>query len=110
MLCYCSLHVGLNVLHSHHGTDNAVHARRAFLHLQFLRHMETALQPHFMSSLQATAAAGTVVQMGCHPVSDLYQPKSSGLGAAMTGFRLCPNTGLVHTSVDMLEQCILCWW
>ena len=21
MLCYCSLHVGLNVLHSHHGTD-----------------------------------------------------------------------------------------
>ena len=41
-----------------------------------------------MSSLQATVAAGTVVHMGCHPVSDLYQPKPSGLGAAMTGFRL----------------------
>ena len=50
--------------------------------------MGTALQPHFMSSLQATAVAGTMVQMGCHPVSDLYQPKPSGLGAAMTGFRL----------------------
>jgi len=41
-----------------------------------------------MSSLQATEAAGTVVQMGCHPLSDLYQPKPSGLGAAITGFRL----------------------
>ena len=40
------------------------------------------MQPHFMSS-----AAGAVVQMGYHPVSDLDQPKPFGLRAAMTGFR-----------------------
>ena len=36
-----------------------------------------------MSSLQAIAAAGTVIHMGCHPVSDLDQLMPYGLGAAM---------------------------
>ena len=67
--------------------------------------MRAALHPHFIKPLQATAAAGTVVQMGCHPVSVLDQPKLSGLGAAMSGFS--PSVQIlarytVHTLVYML--------
>ena len=79
---------GRNASQSPRHWHSDVHTRPAFLHLHFLTHMGTDLQPHFMSYLQATAAAGTVVQMGYHPVSDLDLPNPSGLGAAMTGFRL----------------------
>lgn len=52
----CSRHKDGKVRHSSQSVTMAL----AFSPLQFLVHMGTVLQPHFMSSVQATAAAGTL--------------------------------------------------
>ena len=48
-----------------------MHVGPTVLHLHFFAGMGSALQPHVISSLQPTAAAGRVVQTGRHPVSSL---------------------------------------
>ena len=56
--------------------------------MHFFTQVGSTLQPHLISSLQPTAAAGRVVQTGRHPVSSLVHTKPSGLDASVTGFRL----------------------
>ena len=65
-----------------------MHVSPAVLHLHFFAQVVSALQPHLISSVQLTAAAGRVVQTGHHPVSSHVHPKPSGLAAAVISFRL----------------------
>ena len=60
----------------------------ANVHWHFFAQVSSALKPHSSSSLLPTTAAGRYVHPGRYPVSSLVHPKYSGLGAAMTGFRL----------------------
>ena len=46
-------------------------ADTAVLHLHLFAQVGSAIQPHLISYLQPTTAAGRVVQTGRHPVSSL---------------------------------------
>ena len=65
-----------------------MHVSPAVLHLHFFERVGSALQPHLISSLQPTAAAGRVVQTGHHPVSSLIHPNPSGLGSTMANYKV----------------------
>ena len=83
-----------------------MHDRVALLHLQ--RPLQLFLQLHFISSLQACAASGNVVQCASQPLLVFFHPHSFGdgsLGALIT-ICACPAvTSLVSSPLDMLSKC-----
>ena len=64
-----------------------VHDRAAFLHLQ--RPVQLFLQLHFISSLQACAASGSVVHCASHPSSAFFHPHSFGDGSSGALIAIC---------------------
>lgn len=69
------------------------------MHLHVV-HPTSDLHPHLMSSREALAASGIVIQTGFQARSLFVQPRPSGGGAAAKGR---PHAALVHNPSDVLK-------
>jgi len=67
------------ILHSHHGIDIVLYTPDQPFRIYIISMHGNRLAATLCEFFTTHTAAGIVVQMGCHPVSDLDQTKPSGL-------------------------------